>query len=153
MRSDIGGPLVTQRRTDWATKFRLAHEANTRSITIEDVSGVIEDPTFQREDFVDTYWDRATPLEKIVSLVMAAEPSVRTLNGLLELLSKKCALDISARDLDDALQRLVDLRSILRRAADGYDFAVKAFPRVLAGTETLDDMLKFRLEDYGKEMK
>jgi len=25
MRSDIGGPLVTQRRTDWATKFRLAH--------------------------------------------------------------------------------------------------------------------------------
>jgi len=26
MRSDIGGPLVTQRRTDWATKFRLAHE-------------------------------------------------------------------------------------------------------------------------------
>jgi len=24
MRSDIGGPLVTQRRTDWATKFRLA---------------------------------------------------------------------------------------------------------------------------------
>jgi len=26
MRSDIGGPLVTQRRTDWATKFRLAHK-------------------------------------------------------------------------------------------------------------------------------
>jgi len=27
MRSDIGGPLVTQRRTDWATKFRLAQVA------------------------------------------------------------------------------------------------------------------------------
>jgi len=26
MRSDIGGPLVTQRRTDWATKFRLAQD-------------------------------------------------------------------------------------------------------------------------------
>jgi len=30
MRSDIGGPLVTQRRTDWATKFRLAQEPGNR---------------------------------------------------------------------------------------------------------------------------
>jgi len=29
MRSDIGGPLVTQRRTDWATKFRLAQAEST----------------------------------------------------------------------------------------------------------------------------
>jgi len=31
MRSDIGGPLVTQRRTDWATKFRLAQLTSDKS--------------------------------------------------------------------------------------------------------------------------
>jgi len=32
MRSDIGGPLVTQRRTDWATKFRLAQEDTAKEL-------------------------------------------------------------------------------------------------------------------------
>jgi len=36
MRSDIGGPLVTQRRTDWATKFRLAHDGRPKPVPPSD---------------------------------------------------------------------------------------------------------------------
>jgi len=40
MRSDIGGPLVTQRRTDWATKFRLAQETRVVALHHGAVPGV-----------------------------------------------------------------------------------------------------------------
>ena len=56
-----------------------------------------------------------------------------------------------AREVDDALQRLVDLRSIPKRTPTGYEFAVTAFPRVVAGTMTLEDMLEVWVEDYAGE--
>ena len=37
-----------------------------------------------------------------------------------------------------ALDRLVNLRCILRHSQAGWEFAVKAFPRVLAETATLE---------------
>jgi len=39
MRSDIGGPLVTQRRTDWATKFRLAQARHVMLSSVRFNSG------------------------------------------------------------------------------------------------------------------
>jgi len=45
MRSDIGGPLVTQRRTDWATKFRLAQtlEPEKGKTDYDFLDGVLKD--------------------------------------------------------------------------------------------------------------
>jgi hypothetical protein len=123
-------------------------EQDKRCITLDDLEAVIEDPGFQREDFLSTYWEAATPLEKIISLLMSDNGEVRTLQSLRQVLEYRCGLQPSAREIDDALQRLVDLRSILKRTPSGYEFAVKAFPRVVAGTMTLNDMLMILTEEY-----
>lgn len=120
---------------------------------MDDVKSVIEDPGFQRDDFLSTYWEAATPLEKILSLLMADDAKVRTLGTTRQALKKRCDLQPSAREIDDALQRLVDLRSILKRTPTGYEFAVRAFPRVVAGTMTLKDMLMILTEEYEEQAK
>jgi hypothetical protein len=122
-----------------------------RRITLGDVRAVIEDPDFQRDDFLSTYLERATPLEKIISLLMADNSKIRTLQSTQQALKDRCDLQPSARKIDDALQRLVDLRSILKRTPSGYKFAVKAFPRVVAGTMTLTDMLMIFAEEYEEQ--
>jgi hypothetical protein len=141
-----GHPNVVQRLC--RRLIERLNEQNTRRITLDDVSAIIEDPGFQRDDFLSTYWEAATPLERIISLLMADDREVRTLQGLRQVLEDRCSLHPSAREIDDALQRLVDLRSILKRTPSGYEFAVKAFPRVVAGTMTLNDMLMILTEEY-----
>jgi hypothetical protein len=118
---------------------------------LKDVNAVIEDPGFQRDDFLSTYWEAATPLEKIISLLMSDNRELRTLQSMRESLENRCGLQPSAREIDDALQRLVDLRSILKRSPTGYEFAVEAFPRVVAGTTTLSDMLMILTEEYEEQ--
>ncbi len=122
-----------------------------RRITLDDVIGVVEDPTFQRDDFLSTFWENMTYLEKIISLLMADEESVRTLATVRETLERRCDLRPRASEVDRALQHLVELRSILRRSPTGYEFAVEAFPRVVAGTMTLSDMLEVLVEDYEEQ--
>jgi predicted AAA+ superfamily ATPase len=144
-----GHPNVVQRLC--RRLIEHLNEQDTRRITINDVDTVIEDPGFQRDDFLSTYLERATPLEKIISLLMADNSEIRTLQTLRGTLEDRCDLHPSARETDDALQRLVDLRSILKRTPSGYEFAVKAFPRVVAGTMTLNDMLMILTEEYEEQ--
>jgi hypothetical protein len=49
-----------------------------------------------------------------------------------------------------ALDRLVMLRSILKRNKAGYEFAVTAFPLVLANTTTIEDLLIVLKSQYNK---
>jgi hypothetical protein len=144
-----GHPNVVQRLC--RRLIERLNEQGTRRITLDDVDAIIEDPGFQRDDFLSTYWEAATPLEKIISLLMADDEEVRTLRVVRQALAERCNLQPKAREVDDALQRLVDLRSILKRAPTGYEFAVTAFPRVVAGTMTLADMLEVLVEDYADE--
>ncbi len=144
-----GHPNVVQRLC--RRLIERLKEQNKRYITLNDLEAVIEDPGFQRDDFLSTYWEAATPLEKIISLLMSDNREVRTLQSLRRALEDRCGLHPSAREIDDALQRLVDLRSILKRTPTGYEFAVKAFPRVVAGTMTLNDMLMILTEEYEEQ--
>jgi hypothetical protein len=144
-----GHPNVVQRLCH--RLIEQLNEQNTRRITLKDVSAITEDPGFQRNDFLSTYWEAATSLEKIISLLMSDNEEVRTLQSLRQVLEDRCGLQPSAREIDDALQRLVDLRSILKRTPTGYEFAVKAFPRVVAGTMTLNDMLMILTEEYEEQ--
>jgi hypothetical protein len=144
-----GHPNVVQRLCH--RLIERLNEQGTRRITLDDVNMIIKDPGFQRDDFLSTYWEAATALEKIISLLMADDDGVRTLSTVRQALIKRCGLRPRAREVDDALQRLVDLRSILKRTPTGYEFAVTAFPRVVAGTMTLDDMLEVWVEDYAAE--
>jgi hypothetical protein len=144
-----GHPNVVQRLCH--RLIERLNEQDTRRITLDDVNAIIGDPGFQRDDFLSTYWEAATPLEKIISLLMADDENIRTLRTVRQTLVDRCNLQPKARDVDDALQRLVDLRSILKRTPTGYEFAVQAFPRVVAGTMTLDDMLEILTEEYQEQ--
>jgi hypothetical protein len=144
-----GHPNVVQRLC--RRLIERLNEQGTRRITLDDVDAVIEAPGFQRDDFLSTYWQAATPLERIISLLIADDESVRTLHTVRQALAEHCNLRPKAREVDDVLQRLVDLRSILRRTPTGYEFAVEAFPRVVAGTMTLSDMLEIMTEEYQEQ--
>jgi len=108
---------------------------------------VVADPDFLRKDFLNIYWERATALERLCSLVMAADDSVRTLTAAHETLDRH-DIRTTLNEVDDALERLVDLRNILQRTAEGYEFAVTAFPEVIAKTARLDDLIALNRETY-----
>ena len=141
-----GHPNVVQRLCRrLIEQLKRNHE---RRITLDDVNAEIEDSDFQRKDFLDTFWEAASHLEKIISLLMANDQNLRTLAAVRQSLAQHCNLQPKAREVDEALQRLVDLRSILKRTLSGYDFAVESFPRIVARTVTLNDMLEILVEDY-----
>lgn len=144
-----GHPNVVQRLC--RRLIERLNKQGTRRVTLDDVDAIIADPGFQREDFLSTYWEAATSLEKIISLLMADDEEARTLHAVRQALTERCNLAPKAREVDDALQRLVDLRSILKRTPTGYEFAVEAFPRVVAGTMTLSDMFEILIEEYQEQ--
>jgi hypothetical protein len=115
---------------------------------LSDIREITEDPAFQRDDFLATYWQRATPLEKILSLILVDEIRPCSLSSIRVALHSRCGLNPKAQNVDAALQRLVDLRSLLRNTPRGYEFAVPAFPPVVGNTVTLFDMLEVLIEEY-----
>lgn len=119
-----------------------------RGITVHDVQAVVEDPQFLRKDFLSTYWESATPLEKIISLVMVKDESIRTLRGIQQVLATQYQFRPKLQQIDQALQLLTELRSILIQTEFGYEFAVSAFPSVVKNTVTIDDMLDILTEDF-----
>ena len=146
-----GHPNIVQRICD--RLIDILNQRGNRILSTEDVDIVINDPTFQRDDFLGTYWERATPLEKIISLIMAEDERICTLNSVKKNIEKLCGLSIRLNEVDEALQMLVNLRSILRHTERGYGFTNNAFPRVIAGTITLREMLDLEVEEYWEEAK
>ena len=123
------------------------NERGNRRLTLNDIEAVVADPDFLRKDFLNIYWERATALERLCSLVMAADDNARTLTAVHEALTSH-AIEVTLNQVDDALERLVDLRNILQRTAEGYEFAVTAFPEVIAKTARLDDLISLNCETY-----
>jgi len=123
------------------------NERGDRRLALDDVEAVVADPDFLRKDFLNIYWERATALERLCSLVMAADDSARTLIAVHEALISR-DIEVTLNQVDDALERLVDLRNILQRTAEGYDFAVTAFPEVIAKTARLEDLIALNRETY-----
>ncbi|MBC7250345.1 MAG: tetratricopeptide repeat protein [Anaerolineae bacterium] len=77
----------------------------------------------------------------------AADDNVRTLTAVHEALISR-GIEVTLNQVDNALERLVDLRNILQRTAEGYEFAVAAFPEVIAKTARLDDLIALNRETY-----
>lgn len=141
-----GHPNVVQRLCH--RLIERLNEQGTRRITMDDVNAVIEDPKFQEIDFLQTYWLAASPLEKIITLVLSQEARTYCLKEVRQLLSEQAHIQPSATATKDALDQLVDLRSILKRSQTGYAFAVEAFPLALANTTTVEDLLEVLVEQY-----
>jgi len=140
-----GHPNVVQRLCQ--RLIALLNQRGDRRLTLGDIEAVVSDPDFLRKDFLNIYWERATALERLCSLMMAADDSVRTLTAVHEALSKR-SVSATLNEVDDALERLVDLRNILQCTAEGYEFAVAAFPEVIAKTARLDDLMALNRETY-----
>ena len=147
-----GHPNIVQRLCQ-----RLVEQLNerqTRQLTIKDIDTVVSDPKFQR-DSRDIFWERATVLEKLISLVMVEDQSCCSVDGVREALARH-GVQANFRQVDDALERLVDLRSILRRTVEGYEFAVTAFPRMLSRTTTIHNAIEYQkevFEEIGDEVE
>ena len=125
-------------RINWSQRLRLS---------IEDVERVIANTDFLRDDFLDTYWGQATLLERLCTLVMAKHQGTRTLVYIHASIST-LALDTTLSDVNEALERLVNLRNLLQRTSQGYVFAVKDFPRVIAQTHELEDLIALTSDKY-----
>ena len=137
--------------TGGASEANRLETSLARTITLADVEAVAQEPGFLRDDLLETYWGSATTLEKIVSLLMAENPHLRTLSTIKEALVARCNLDVSSREIDASLQLLVDLRLILNRTPSGYQFRATAFPSVVAQTLTLEDTLAVQVEEYREQ--
>ena len=123
------------------------NQRGDRHLTLDDVEAVAANPDFLRKGFLNIYWERATTLERLCSLVMAKNDNVRTLMAVHKAMLG-CGAEATLNEVDDALERLVDLRNILQRTPEGYRFAVTAFPEVIAKTARLDDWIARNRETY-----
>jgi hypothetical protein len=86
-----GHPNVVQRLC--RRLIERLNEQGTRRITLGDVDAIIEDPAFQRDDFLNTYWENATLLERILSLLLAqADQQPYTLRDTRHLLDERLGL-------------------------------------------------------------
>jgi hypothetical protein len=129
----------------------LLNKENSREIDLNMVNRVIQDPKFQEEDFLETYLAQASGLERgIVYLMVLHSQEPYRLQAIIDLLAIH-DLPYSGDVVKKALDRLTLLRSILIQDQAGYEFAVKAFPRVLAGKVTVEDMLIQLKSEYRKD--
>jgi hypothetical protein len=86
-------------------------------------------------------------LEHLCALLMAADTELRTLTSVHEALAKHGVV-ATLNQVDAALERLVDLRSILNRTPEGYDFAVTAFPLIISKSRRVSDWIALRREVF-----
>lgn len=122
-------------------------EHHSRELSIGAVNQILDDPDFIRKDFFDTYFSRASTLEHLCALAMAGDHQLRTLTTIQEAL-ERYEVNATLNQVDAALERLVDLRNILERTSDGYDFAVTAFPKIIARSRRLSDWIGLRREVF-----
>lgn len=143
-----GHPNVVQRLC--RRLIERVNEQVDRRISLDDLHHVIDDPAFQENDFLETYWERATFLEKILSLLLAREVRPRRLQSILDLLVAD-GLTLQPELVRGALDRLVELRSLLKRGPEGYEFAVEAFPRVVRKAAISEDLLLVLKSQYRRD--
>jgi hypothetical protein len=141
-----GHPNVVQRLC--RRLIERLNERGMRRITLDDVRAVAENPQFQEHDFLQVYWEGATFLEKIITLVLLRKPERSHLRDIRQLLAHHASVYPSATETKDALDQLVELRSILKQTQSGYEFAVPAFPLVLENATTIEDLLEVFVEQY-----
>ena len=149
-----GHPLVVQKLCANLLE-RVSRQPITsmsrRRVTPEDVGAVAQHPEFLANGFLDVYWEDATYLERIITLVLARVED-RPLSSLdiRDLLREQAGLNLRLREIQGPLDRLQYLRCILRQSPDGYVFDFDAFPQVLRRPNviTLDGVLELYLENY-----
>ena len=141
-----GHPNVVQRLCRRLIEF--LNKQNTRQIRPDDVQLVAKGTNFLRDDFLSTYWEQASALERIILLHMVNTGAQSySLSEIRDLLAP---YNIPDNEVKEALDNLETLRSILRYDRTGYRFMINAFPQALACTLTIEDSLDTEIRMYLK---
>lgn len=140
-----GHPNIIQRLCRRLIGRQSQH--HPRRVSLDDVNLALADPDFIRKDFLETYFSRASTLEHLCALEMAGDPELRTLTAIHAALERR-GVAATLNQVDAALERLVDLRNILERTLEGYQFAVTAFPLIIARSMRLADWFNLRREVF-----
>ncbi len=123
------------------------NQPGNRRIILQDVETIVTDLNFLRNEFLKIYWARATILERLCTLIMAVHEDARKLMSIHKALIS-WDIKVTLNQLDKALERLVILRNILQETSTGYEFAVTAFPEVIAKAGRVDDLIALDREFY-----
>lgn len=110
-----------------------------RQATVEALEGVIGSRFFA-EYYMAVIWGSASPLERLITLLMVDNPLV-TASDLAGLLRDRCALEVQTAVLDEALEHLV-LCSVLDRQRQYYAFAAQSFPDIVEGTQDVPALIE-----------
>jgi hypothetical protein len=144
-----GHPNVVQRLCQRLVE-RTGRSLGHRVIGEDDVRAIVNEPKFLEQDFLETYWERATPLERIISLLMAPEARPYRLPEIIAMLSVH-DLRPSPGAVKAALERLVELRCLLHQTDQGYEFAVEAFPWAVGRSATSEDLLLVLKSEFAED--
>lgn len=126
----------------------IINERDSLSLSLQDVDEVIKNPEFQEKDFMDVYWYGATILEKILSLILSKKDKPYLLSEIPGLLNEYTGIKATKIEIKAAMDRLVKLRSILKKSKGGYVFNVKSFPQVISESIVFDEYLGILTEEY-----
>jgi hypothetical protein len=144
-----GHPNVVQRLCE--RLLQTLRERQLRQITPADVEHVIQSPAFQRDDFLRIFWNHATILEKSILLVMSEESkNYYSILKIRKKIMKHWEAEIELSQIQQALERLQELRNILKSTQKGYTFAVDAFPEVIGRNVMTEDLLAVFGEQFQK---
>lgn len=97
---------------------------------------------------MDVYWYGATILEKILSLILSKKDKPYLLSEIPGLLNEYTGIKATKIEIKAAMDRLVKLRSILKKSKGGYVFNVKSFPQVISESIVFDEYLGILTEEY-----
>jgi hypothetical protein len=146
-----GHPSIVQRICSRLLELlnRKAEDENeiVRRINLDDLEAVLSNPAFQRTDFLDVFWEKATCLEIIVSLLMARNSDLHRLKDIHTEVRAHVGDQVTAKQTEGALQDLVRLRSILTYGKSGYEFIVTSYPEIANGVAA-GDALFWNIEEY-----
>ncbi len=106
--------------------IQVINARGNRMIRLADLAAVAESGSF-REFLLEVVWGNATALEKMLSLLMIAQP-VTTLSQLSQKL-ERLGIRVTYRQLEEALRGL-SLYSIVHKEAQGFIFDHRMFPEV-----------------------
>jgi hypothetical protein len=140
-----GHPNVVQRLCHRLVK--QVDASQKREIEPVDVMAVVTSSEFRDEDFLTTFWERATSLERIISLIMCKRPTVLwTASSMRTHLKHELGVQSNPKEIRDAFHRLVALRSLVTLSYGSYKLAVETFPAIVSNV--IEDHLEVLCYEY-----
>jgi GAF domain-containing protein len=120
-----------------------------RTIHMDDVETVFKQTDFQRDEFLKLYWERASTVEKIISMVMVEHGEASfSLDDVQERLTNETRLSIADNIVAEALTALNEIRSIFKFDGGRYSYAVSAFREILTNNDLRLLLLRSAIAEF-----